>query len=67
MNNATLRRYMQVVTPFLTNRRFCTTCMNERPADQFVRLERNHTAIWRCKACVEKTSESWVSRKKSRP
>lgn len=62
MKKETLYKYMQQVAPFLTNRRLCTTCMNERDAGDFVALKRKHTTVYRCNQCMNKQSDSWIRR-----
>jgi hypothetical protein len=64
LSTKTLQKYMSEVTPFLTNRRYCTGCATERPAADFIRVvaANGKTARWVCGACQRRESESWVTR-----
>jgi hypothetical protein len=64
MKPQTLYKYMNQVAPYLTERKYCTTCMTERVGDTFTAIRRNNTTRYVCSSCMQKRSESWVNRSK---
>ena len=62
LSRATLEKYMQLVTPFLVDRRYCTACATERPASDFKKIKCGNSARWICGACQRRESDSWITR-----